>query len=132
MLEASRTSDGAAHADLDAIDARDLGQLDLLDRIGPAEVEAGRQLAHILAEAQHDAELVGIDAHGEAEKADQRDQHRGDQHRERAAHAAARHGLAQAVLAAAQNLFEVGLLAGPPGRGPQGPPPPPFQPPPPL
>src|SRR4029079_13312160 len=102
----------AAHTDLNAIDARHLGQLDLLDRIGPAEVQTGRKLADILAKSKHDAELVGIDANGEAEKADRRDQHRADQQREWAAHAAARHGLTQPVLAAAQDLFEVGLLAG--------------------
>ena len=86
----------------------------------------------ILAEAEDDAELFGIDAHGEAEKADQRDEHHGDQDRERAAHAAARHGLAQRSWLRRRISSKVRLLAGPPGRGPQGPPPPPFQPPPPL
>ena len=109
----------AAHADLDAIDARHFGQLDLLDRIGPAEIQTGRKLADIFAESEHDAELVGIDPNGEAEKADRRDQHRGEQHRERAAHAAARHGLAQPVLAPAQDLFEVRLLAGAGPRAPR-------------
>ena len=91
----------AAHAKLDAIDAGDLGQLDHFDRIGPAEVEAGRKQAHELAKAEHHAELFRIDAHGEAEKADQRHERHGDHHRKRAAHAPARDGLPDAVLASA-------------------------------
>ncbi len=102
----------AAHADLDAVDAGHLRQLDRLDRIGPAEVEAGRQQAHELAEAQHDAELLRIDAHREAEKADEGDERHGEQDREGSAHAPAGNGLADAVLAAAQNFLKVGLLAG--------------------
>ena len=99
--------------------ARHFRQLDLLDRIGPAEVQTGRKLADILAKSEHNAEFVGIDANGEAEKTNRRDENRGDQHREWAAHAAARHGLAQPVLAAAQDLFEVGLLAGAGPRAPR-------------
>ena len=111
----------AAHADLDAVDARHLGQLNLLDRIGPAEIQAGRELAHIFAEPEHDAELVGVNPNGEAEKADESDQHDGGQRQERTAHAPAGHRLPDAVLAAAQNLFEVGLLAGAAGTRAPGP-----------
>ena len=91
----------AAHAKLDAIDAGDLGQLDHFDRIGPAEIQAGRKQAHELAKAEHHAELFRIDAHGEAEKADQRHECHGDHHGKRAAHAPARDGLPDAVLASA-------------------------------
>jgi len=63
-----------AHADLDAVDAGHLRQLDHLDRIGPAEVEARRQEAHELAETKDHLnwELIGEVAKktkGEAGKA---------------------------------------------------------------
>ena len=56
---------------------------------------------HKLAEAQHDAKLLGVDAHGEAEKADRRNEHDGQERREWASHAPAGHGLANAVLSSA-------------------------------
>jgi hypothetical protein len=101
------------------VDARDLRQLDLLDGIRPAEIEAGGKLTHIFAEAEHDAELVRVDANGEAKKAHQRRHHDRKQHRERPAHPSARYGLAEAVLAPAQNLFEVRLLARTRARAPR-------------
>ena len=88
-----------------AIDARDLRQLHLFDRVRQAEVEARRKLAGIGAEAQHDAELVRVDANGEAKKAYHRHDNHGDQEDSWAAHAAAGHSLANPVLALAQNLF---------------------------
>ena len=72
----------------------------------------GGKQANEFAEAEHDAELLGVDPHGEAEKADQRDQRDGEQRRERAAHAPAGNGLPDAVLSPAQDLLKVGLLAG--------------------
>src|SRR5262249_33121090 len=92
------------HADLDAIDAGDLRQLDLLDWIGPAEVEAWRQLAHKFAESKHDTELFGVDPHGEAEEADQDNRNDGGQRTEGPGHATAWHGLAE-------NLFKTRLAA---------------------
>src|SRR5262249_10936332 len=75
-------SRGAAHANLDAIDASDLRQFDLLDWIGPAEVEAWWQLAHKFAESEHNAELLGVHPHGEAEEADQDNRNDGGQRNE--------------------------------------------------
>src|SRR4029079_15866735 len=94
------------------MDAGDLRQLDLLDRIRPAEVQAGRELAHILPKSEHDADLLGVHAHGEAEETDQRDRAHGNQCTQGSAHAAARHGLTDAVLAAPQDLLKIRLLAG--------------------
>ena len=59
-----------AHADLDDVLPRHLGQPHLVDRIGHAEVQARRLLADRLAEPHDDAELVGVDAKGEGEEAD--------------------------------------------------------------
>ena len=65
---------GRAHADLDDVLPRHLRQAHLLDRIGQAEMQARRLLAVELAEAQDDAELVGIDAEGEGVEGDDRRQ----------------------------------------------------------
>ena len=69
-------------------------------------VQARLHLAHELAEAQHHAELIGLDAE-EAGKSPQRD---GNERNKRDAAAAeiARHQGAQLVLAAAQEFFEIG------------------------
>jgi hypothetical protein len=85
------------------------------------EIQAGRKLADIFAEAEHDTELIGVHPHGETEKSDQRDEQDRKQHGEGSAHAAAWHGLPQFVLAAAQNLFQVRLLAWRAGTRAPGP-----------
>ena len=80
----SRARPARAHADLDDVLARHLGQAHLLDRIGQAEVQARRLLANRLAEPHDDAELVGVDAEGEGVEGDDRGQHDDDQEHERA------------------------------------------------
>ncbi len=104
---AARRLDGT-HADIDPIDARDLGGERGLDRIGHMEVEAGLGVTHVFAEAQHDAELVRIDPE-EAGKSPDHDRDEGDQ-RDPLAAEIARQGRAQPVLAAAQELLEIGRL----------------------
>ena len=61
-----------AHADVDLVDAQRLGREHGLDRIRQVVIQAGLHLAHFLAEAQHDAELVRLDPE-EAGEAPQRD-----------------------------------------------------------
>ena len=73
-----------AHADLDDVLARHLGQAHLLDRIGQAEMQARRLAPDRLAESHDDAELVGADLEGEGEEGDDRSDPDGDQEHERA------------------------------------------------
>ncbi len=95
------------HADIDAVDARDLGREHGLDRVRQVIVEAWLGVAHVLAEAQHHAELVRIDPEEAGEAPDrQRRQH--DQGEPLAAEAAAGQHGPQLVLAAAQELFKIG------------------------
>ena len=121
-----------AHADIDLVDAQRRRRERGLDRIGQMIVQPRLHLADELAEAQHDAELVGLDAE-EAGKAPQRDRHQRDQ-RDAAAAEIARQQAAQPVLAAAQEFFQIGRPraaggCGPEPQGPRGPephgPPPP-------
>ncbi len=95
------------HTDLDAIDVRDRRQIDRLDRIGPAELQARRQRSVELAEAQDDALLVRVHTDGKRVKGDHRDRHEQDQSQKAAADAAAGHGLLQAILTSLQQLFEI-------------------------
>src|SRR6202035_110925 len=83
------------------------------DRIRQMIIQPRLDLAHELAKAQHDAKLIGLDAE-EAGKSPQRD---GNKRNERDAAAAeiARHQATQLVLAAAQEVFEIGRPR-PPGR----------------
>jgi hypothetical protein len=89
-----------AHADVDLVDAQRLRSQHRLDRIRQVIVQSRLHLAHVFAEAQHHAELVGLDAK-EARKAP--DRHRGqhDQAQALGAEAAARKHRAQPVLATA-------------------------------
>src|SRR5262249_241536 len=78
----------------------------LLDRPGQVVVGARLGVAHVLAEAQHHAELVGlheVDARADPEYEGED----GDQEGAAAAEPAAGHDRAQLVLTAAQNLLEV-------------------------
>ena len=109
--EAAIEAVGRAHADLDDVLARDLGEHDLLDRIRQAEVQARRLLAHELAEAHDDAELVGVDAEEERVPGDDGARPRRSEEDERTGNAAAVHHLLHAVLAALQHVLEVGGLA---------------------
>ena len=116
-----RAADAGAHADLDDVLPRHLGQAHLLDRVGQAEVQARRLLRDRLAEAHDDAELVGVDAEGEGVEGDDRRHHDRDQEHERARQArAARHHLLELVLAALQQLLEIGLVVRA-ARGPLAP-----------
>ncbi len=95
-----------AHADVDLVDAQRLGLERRLDRIGQMVVQAGLHLAHDLAEAQHDAEFVRLDAE-ETGEAPQRDRRQRQQREALAAEIAARQHAAQFVLAAAQDFLEI-------------------------
>ena len=85
-------------------------------------IQARLDFARHLAEAQHDAEFVRLDAE-EAGKAPQHDGAERQQRKAAAAEIAARQHAAQLVLAAAQNLFQIGrrrtlTIADPSPRGP--------------
>ena len=106
---------GAATAkietDVDFIHAQRMRLQHGLDRVGQVIIQPGRHLAHELAEAEHHAELIGLDAE-ESGKAPQH--HRG--HRDQGETAAAEiagHQPAQPVLAAAQKFFEIGRFRAP-------------------
>src|SRR5262249_43611469 len=76
-----------------------------LDRIRQVIIGAGLGVAHVFAEAQHDAELVRLH---EVDAREDPEQERDDRNQEHAAAAepAARHDRAQPVLPAAQDLLE--------------------------
>ncbi len=109
-----------AHADVDLVDAQGLRRQRRLDRIRQVIVQSRFHLAHGGAEAQHHAELVGLDAE-EAGKQPDGDRGQHDEGKPLAAEAAARQHRAQLVLAAAQKFLEIGrrrarwLLARAPG-----------------
>src|ERR1019366_3463201 len=105
---APRRLDGT-HADIDAVDARDLGGERGFDRIGHMEVEAGLGVAHVFAEAQHDAEFVRMDPE-EPGKPPDHHRDKGDQGYPLAAEITARQYRTQPLLAAAQELLEIGRL----------------------
>ena len=121
-----------AHADIDLVDAQRRRRQRGLDRIGQVIVQARLHLADELAEPQHDAELVGLDAE-EAGKAPEHDRRQRDQ-RDAAAAEIAGQQAAQPVLAPAQEFLEIGRLRparrlrprapGSPRPRPPGPPPP--------
>src|SRR5262249_122543 len=94
------------HADGDGVDAQRLRQLYGLDRIRQMIVEARLHGAHMLAEAQHHAELFGLHAEeaGEAPDRQRADQDQRDAH---AAEMAARQAVLHLVLAAAQQILKV-------------------------
>ena len=139
---AARALAGAV-ADLGAVDAGDAGRQHGLDRIGQVVVEARLRRPVVGAEAQHDADLVGLHAVEAADQPD--DDDCGDDDGDTGAGAEiARQQPAKPVLPAAQQLLEIGRLRaaaarwrppplprlppppqGPPPRGPppQGPPP---------
>src|SRR6185437_12667119 len=97
----------AAVADLDAVDARHLGDQHALERRRQVIVESGRGVPVIGAETQHHAEFIGIDdidAAGEPEH-----DHRGDDDEDALAAAGlARQQIADALLQAAEESLEVG------------------------
>mgnify|MGYP006924698789 CR=1 FL=1 len=103
--------DARAETDLDRVLAGHLGEADFLDRVGQAEVQSRRLLAHELAEAQNDAKLVGLNAERERIKASNGDADGREEEEQRARNARSRHHLLEAVLAAPQKLFKVRLLA---------------------
>ena len=94
------------HADGDGGDAQRLRQQHGLDRIRQMIVQAGLHGAHMLAEAQHHAELFGLHAEeaGQAPDRERAEQHQGDAH---AAEMSARQQLLHLVLAAAQQVFKI-------------------------
>ncbi len=70
-------------------------------------MKSRRLLAHELAEAHHDAELIGIDAEKERVPGDDYTTHDRGQEHERPGYAAAVHDLLHAVLAAFQHFLEI-------------------------
>ncbi len=70
-------------------------------------IEAGFRVAHVFAETQHDAELVRIDAE-KAGKSPDRDCRKHQHAESSAAEVPTRRYVAQLVLAAPQELFEIG------------------------
>src|SRR5258708_3932469 len=100
---------GRAEADVEAVDARDLRQHHGFDRCGDVPAQAGIGALHPLAEAQNHADLVGLHA-VEAAGDPQRDRDHHDEADAAArAEAAGQHAL-HAILAAPQDLFDVGRL----------------------
>ena len=95
------------HADRDGGDPQRLRQQHGLDRIGQMIVQAGLGVAHILAEAQHDAEFFGLHPI-EAGQSPDRHGAQQDQRDADAAEIAAGQQLLQPVLAAAQKVFKIG------------------------
>ncbi len=96
-------------------------------------IQSGLHLAHVLAEAQHHAELVRLDPE-EAGETPQRDGREAEQREALAAEIAARQHAAQFVLAAAEDFLQIRRRRAPGDCGPepQGPlPPEPHGPPPP-
>src|SRR5262249_4594203 len=116
-----------AHADVDPAIARNFRRQRLLDRIGQMIIEAWLRELRELAEAQHHSLLVGLHAveageHPECDRGDNQE------HAAPAAERAAWQDALQAILAAADQLFEIGrgraarLRTGTPGAaGPAAP-----------
>src|SRR5205823_3713512 len=98
-----------AKADLGAVDAGDAGLQHRLDRRRVMPVEAGIGGVRVGAEAQHDAFLVGQHAVEGAPHPQDDDQREDDREAGAGAKAAGK-DTAQTILAAAQDLFEVGRL----------------------
>src|SRR6185437_2552764 len=94
-------------ADLDDVGARHLGRQRVLDRYRPVIVEPGRGLAVVGAEAQDDAFLVRLH---DIEAADAPDDDNRDEHEQDARPAAPAAGQqpAHAILAAPEDLLEIG------------------------
>ena len=94
------------HADRDGGDAQRLRQQHGLDRIRQMIVQARLHGAHMLAEAQHDAELFRLDAEeaGQAPDRQRADQDQRDAH---AAEMTAGQQLLQPVLTAAQKVLKI-------------------------
>ncbi len=95
------------HADRDGGDAQRLRQLHGLDRIWQMIVQPGLRIADIFTEAQHDAELLGLDP---VKAGCEPDRHREqkDHHDAEAGEIAPWKKLLQAVLTAPQKVFKVG------------------------
>src|SRR5271166_1510409 len=94
-------------ADIDAVDARDLGRKRRLDGVWQVVIETWLDVADVFAETQHHAELVGLNAEEAGQSPDgNRGKH--DQCEPLAAEIPARQHVAQLVLAAAQKLLEIG------------------------
>jgi hypothetical protein len=74
-------------------------------------VQARRLLADEFAEAENDAELVGLDAEREGIKARNGNTKRREQEKQRTRNARPRHNLLQAILTSPQKLLKIGLLA---------------------
>src|SRR5262249_27846630 len=95
------------HADIDAVDARDFRREHRFDGVWQVIIETGFRVAHVFAETQHHAELVRIDAE-EARKSPDGDCGKRQQDEASAAEIPTRQYVAQLVLAAPQDPFEIG------------------------
>ncbi len=95
-----------AHANIDLVDAQGRRRERGLDRIGQMIVQSRLHFAREFAEAQHHAELVGLDSK-EAGKSPEHDHSQRDQGDTPATEVAGQYA-AQPILAAAQKFFEIG------------------------
>jgi hypothetical protein len=103
---AQAAAEARIEADVDLVDAQRLRRERGLDRIGQVIVKPGLHLAHELAEAEHHADLVRLDAE-EPREGPQDDCRQRDQGKAAVAEIARRQP-AQPVLTPAQKFFEVG------------------------
>src|SRR5262249_51799753 len=93
-----------AHADIDLVDAQSLGRKDGLHRIRQVVVQTGLDHAHLLAEAQHNPQLVRLDPK-EPRKSPQCKHAKHEEGEAAAAQIAARQHAPQLVLTTAQYFF---------------------------
>src|SRR6202040_1942310 len=94
------------HAHVDPVDAGDLRYRHGLYRIRQGIIQSGIGIPGVLAEAEHDAPLIGLDLE-EAGDGPEHEHGERDQHEAFAAEPAGQHG-PELVLAAPQQLLEVG------------------------
>ena len=117
IARAGPGADRRAHADLDDVLPRYLRQAHLFDRIGEAEMQPGCLLPLDFAKAHHNAQFVRVHTKCKSVEGNDGGQHNGAEKEEGAGNAgAARHDLFQPVLAALEELFQIGLLVRASGR----------------
>src|SRR5262245_21377917 len=94
------------HADVDLVHTQRLGREHGLDRIWQMVAQARLDLAHFLAEAQHDAQLIRLDA-GKSGESPERDYTKKDESETASAKIAAGQHPPQFVLAATEDFLQI-------------------------